>query len=67
MAKCDFCGKSIPAGTGKKYVMKAGKILDFCSGKCEKNLLVLGRKSRTTSWTNEFHKIKAVQKEHGNI
>ncbi|MBU0666530.1 MAG: 50S ribosomal protein L24e [Nanoarchaeota archaeon] len=62
MAKCDFCKKPIPAGTGKKYIKKDGKILDFCSSKCEKNLLKLGRKSRTTKWTNEYHQLKEGKK-----
>ena len=59
MARCDFCKQSIPEGTGKKYITKAGRILDFCSMKCEKNLLKLHRKSRTTRWTDEFHKVKS--------
>lgn len=62
MAKCDFCKISILVGTGKKYVKKDGKILDFCSHKCEKNLLKLGRKSRTTKWTGEYHKLKQGKK-----
>jgi len=62
MSKCNFCGKSINVGTGKKYVMKTGKILDFCTMKCEKNMLKLGRKARTTKWTDEYHKIKEGKK-----
>ncbi|MBC8500169.1 MAG: 50S ribosomal protein L24e [DPANN group archaeon] len=57
MVRCDFCKKTIPAGTGKKYVFKTGKIIDFCSMKCEKNMLKLRRKPRTTKWTNEFHRV----------
>jgi large subunit ribosomal protein L24e len=62
MTICDFCKKSIPAGTGKKYVMKSGKIIDFCSNKCEKNMLKLGRKARTTKWTGEYHRVKSGTK-----
>jgi|TARA_B100000315_G_scaffold240453_1_gene260280 large subunit ribosomal protein L24e len=62
MAKCDFCKKSIPFGTGKKYVQNDGKILDFCTRKCEKNMLVLKRTSRTTRWTNEYHRVKEGKK-----
>lgn len=50
-------------GTGKKYVQKDGKILDFCSNKCEKNLLVLRRKPRTTTWTNEYQAVKKGVKQ----
>lgn len=40
-------------GTGFMYVKKDSKILYFCSRKCEKNMLVLGRKPRTTTWTTQ--------------
>lgn len=58
MPKCDFCKKRIEPGTGKKYVQKDGKVLDFCSGKCETHQLKLKHKGRTTPWTNEHHKLK---------
>ncbi len=32
-------------GTGKMYVRKTGKIFYFCSNRCEKSLVKLGRKS----------------------
>lgn len=54
MAKCDFCGEDIKKGTGLKYVKKDGKILNFCSGKCEKNILKLKRKPITTKWSKLF-------------
>lgn len=62
MAKCDFCKVKIPSGTGKKFVQKDGKVLDFCSNKCEKNMLKLKRTARTTRWTGEYHQIKAGKK-----
>ena len=46
----------IERGTGKMFVMKSGKILNFCSTKCEKNLLKLGRKPRTTAWVVRMEK-----------
>jgi len=58
MAKCDFCGEAIEAGTGKMFVKKDGKILFFCSSKCEKNLLKLKRKPLVTKWTGIYHKQK---------
>lgn len=56
--KCSFCGINIEKGTGKIYVKKDGKILYFCSTKCEKNLLKLNRKARNVRWTSEFRKTK---------
>lgn len=56
MAKCTFCGISIPKGTGKIYVQKDAKILYFCSSKCEKNMLKLRRKPITTRWSGRYEK-----------
>lgn len=51
--KCSFCGKDIEKGTGKMYVKKDGAVLYFCSGKCEKNMVNLGRKSRKVKWARQ--------------
>lgn len=59
MPKCSFCGISIMRGTGKMFVFETGKVIFFCSNKCEKNLLKLKRKPLTTPWT------EAYRKEHG--
>ena len=58
MARCSFCGTSIKKGTGKMFVKTDGKILNFCSSKCEKNLLKLRRKPRDIKWTSEARKAK---------
>jgi large subunit ribosomal protein L24e len=58
MAICDFCKNTISQGTGKMYVQKDGKIMHFCSSKCEKNLLGLKRKPRETRWTKEYQQLK---------
>ncbi|MBI2547874.1 50S ribosomal protein L24e [Candidatus Woesearchaeota archaeon] len=63
MAKCSFCGTLVEPGTGIMYVKKDGKILYFCKRKCEKNMLILGRKERLTQWTAAFRKEKEVKKE----
>jgi large subunit ribosomal protein L24e len=56
MAKCTFCGNNIKKGTGMIYVKKDAKILNFCSKKCEKNLLKLGRKPIKTRWSSKYEK-----------
>ncbi len=53
--KCTFCGITIPKGTGKIYVKKDGKVFNFCSSKCERNLLKLKRKAASVKWT-ESHR-----------
>jgi large subunit ribosomal protein L24e len=56
MAKCTFCKTSIEQGTGTMYIKKDGTIFNFCSMKCEKNLLKLGRTPRYMKWTKAFEK-----------
>ncbi len=56
MAKCSFCGKSIEKGTGKVFVRDNGSVLNFCSGKCEKNMLKLKRDARKLKWTTFYEK-----------
>lgn len=62
MARCDFCKHVLEKGTGTMYVQTDGKVLWFCSMKCEKNLLKLNRNPRTTRWTKEFQQVKKSQK-----
>ena len=61
MVKCTFCGENIEKGTGKIYVQKDGKMLYFCSMKCEKNMLKLKRKPLKTKWS--LRNEKRVKKE----
>jgi len=56
MATCTFCGEDIKKGTGKIFVKKDGKILNFCSTKCERNMLKLKRKPIATRWSKLFKK-----------
>jgi large subunit ribosomal protein L24e len=56
MAKCSFCGKEIAKGSGKIFVKDNGTILNFCSSKCENNMLKLKRDARKLKWTNSFVK-----------
>lgn len=51
MARCSFCKTDIERGTGKIFVTKEGKVLNFCSRKCEKNMLKLKRLPRKLKWT----------------
>lgn len=51
--KCSFCGKEIKPGTGIIFVFKTGKKLNFCSRKCERNMLVLKRKPTKLKWAKK--------------
>ncbi|MFW6272544.1 MAG: 50S ribosomal protein L24e [bacterium] len=62
MDKCDFCGTTIPSGTGKMFVKKDGKVINFCSNKCEKNMLKLNRKPWNINWTEASKKKRGIVK-----
>jgi large subunit ribosomal protein L24e len=53
---CSFCGDEIEPGTGKMFVKKDGSIFYFCSAKCERNQLKLGRVPRRIKWTKRYVK-----------
>ncbi len=56
MAICSFCGNRIEPGTGMMYVEKSGKVFNFCSSKCRKNALKLGRNPVNFKWTKRYKK-----------
>ncbi|MBI4144059.1 50S ribosomal protein L24e [Candidatus Woesearchaeota archaeon] len=58
MARCSFCGYVLEPGTGTVLVKNDGRIFTFCSMKCEKNLLKLGREPRYVKWTKVARKDK---------
>ncbi|MCJ2556385.1 MAG: 50S ribosomal protein L24e [Candidatus Thermoplasmatota archaeon] len=62
---CTFCGERIEPGTGKMYIKKDGTFFYFCSGKCQKNSLKLGRVPRRTRWTRRYPRktVKAEKRE----
>ncbi|HLC68128.1 MAG TPA: 50S ribosomal protein L24e [archaeon] len=53
MVKCSFCSVVVEKGTGKMLIQSNGKILYFCSGKCEKNSQDLGRDPRNFKWASK--------------
>ncbi len=53
---CSFCNKEIKKGTGMIYVRKDGKVFNFCSSKCEKNMLKLGRNPNKRKWSKKLEK-----------
>lgn len=58
---CTFCGDEIEPGTGRMYIKKDGVVYNFCSSKCFKNLVVLGRVPRRTTWTRFYEREKQVR------
>jgi large subunit ribosomal protein L24e len=64
---CSFCGYSIERGTGKTVVRKDGTLLNFCSRKCEKNLLELKRNPLQTPWTKSYLKFRGKLKPEEQV
>ena len=56
---CSFCGEPIEPGTGKMYIKKDGTVFYFCSNKCKKNRIDIGRVPRRTRWTVRYAELKA--------
>jgi large subunit ribosomal protein L24e len=62
---CTFCGSEIEPGTGRMYVKKDGVVYNFCTSKCYKNMVILGRVPRRTTWTRYFEREKAIRMKGG--
>lgn len=58
MTRCDFCKKEIKPGTGKMFVKVDGRVINFCSKKCEKNMFKLRRIPHTLKWIVKKKKVK---------
>jgi large subunit ribosomal protein L24e len=58
---CTFCGDEIEPGTGRMYIKKDGVVYNFCSSKCFKNLVILGRVPRRITWTRYYEREKHVR------
>jgi len=56
--RCSFCGRDFPFGTGMMYVRNDGTIYWFCSSKCRKSQIKLGRDSRKFKWARHKGKRK---------
>jgi large subunit ribosomal protein L24e len=53
---CSFCGNKIEPGTGRMFIRRDAHILYFCSTKCFKNQIDLGRVPRKTRWSKHHSK-----------
>lgn len=60
MVKCIFCGKDESFHKGLHLLKNDGSVEYYCSNKCKKNALKLGRDRRKVRWT-EAYKIKVAE------
>ena len=54
--KSSFCGYDIQIGRGVMYIRKDGTVLNFCTNKCKKAMLLYKKNPRKTRWTSYFGK-----------
>ena len=54
MVKCIFCGRDEAPFRGINLIGNDGTVSYFCSSKCKKNALKLGRDRRKTKWTEAY-------------
>ena len=63
MVKCVFCGKEQDSYLGLHYIKNDGSVNYFCSSKCRKNQLKLGRDKKRLKWTEAYRIVKAEEAE----
>ncbi len=56
MVICSFCKTVLEKGTGKMFVKRDGSTFYFCSSKCERNMMNLGRAARKMTWLTKKNK-----------
>ena len=72
LAKCVFCGCEQDDFMGTYLVRNDGGMIYYCSSKCRKNHLKLGRDKRRMKWTEAFKesqikRLAAEKKAHDKI
>jgi|SRR3989339_683559 len=59
MTKCSFCGREEHDFMGVHLIRNDGNVDFFCSSKCRKNTLKLGRDRRRMKWTEAYRLSRA--------
>ena len=54
--KCAFCGREVRLGSGILFVRNDGSTRSYCSSKCRRNELKLGRDPRKLKWARGSRK-----------
>ncbi|MBI3334305.1 50S ribosomal protein L24e [Candidatus Pacearchaeota archaeon] len=63
MVKCVFCGKEELEFRGIHLFKNDGSIAYYCSSKCRKNAIKLGRDKRKVKWTEAYGQALTKAKE----
>lgn len=64
---CSFCGSPVEAGTGKMYIRRDATVFHFCSSKCQRNQVGLGRVNRHVRWTLAAEEHKGERTQGRNV
>ncbi len=62
LAKCIFCGCEQEDFRGTYLIKNEGSVVYYCSSKCKKNHLKLGRDKRKIRWAEAFHEQRTKAK-----
>lgn len=63
MTKCTFCGDEAQYFQGINLIKNDGTVDFYCSSKCRKNALKLGRDKKRMKWT-EAYKLELAKEAH---
>jgi len=65
VAKCVFCGCEQDDYLGTYLIRNEGSVVYYCSSKCRKNHIKLGRDKRKMKWTEAFRdsRVKRIATE----
>ena len=67
MTKCVFCGDEAHFFQGVNRIKNDGVVDFYCSQKCQKNALKLGRDKRKVKWTEAYKlTLKKTQSDEAN-
>lgn len=63
MVKCSFCGRDEKSYKGLHLIRNIGVVNYFCSSKCRRNMIKLGRDKRKFKWTEAFHQTRGKARD----
>lgn len=67
MVKCVFCGREEHPHIGLHIIQNDGNIVYYCSSKCRKNALKLGRDRIKTRWTEGYRVARNIAHSKSKI
>lgn len=63
IAKCVFCGREQEDYKGLYLIKNDGTMTYYCSSKCRKNNLKLGRDKKKIKWTSAYREARRIAEQ----